>query len=533
MNKKRILALLLALLLSITLIGGCGGNGDAPGGGGDGEAATQDDGPLDLSLPIVDEPITLSVFWPPIGDAVNFITDFNCNPVWQLMEEQTGIHIDWFHGTVEQYNLMISAGDFTDIIMHDQDIGAQYPGGPDQGIEDGVILRLNEYLERYGKYYLPLIDSTPEFRRNSRTDTGNIWGFAMLETNIQGPWMGMSVRQDWLNALGMDTPVTYDDWHTMLVRFRDELDASVPMLLCATGFDWPDAFIAGHGVGRSFFQIDGEVHFGPIEQGYRDHVTMLAQWYAEGLIDQEFATRDHAGREQLITTAQVGAWFTGFWVFCQNRERSIDSDVFHQVAVPPPVRNPGETARLRQTNDNVRGFQTSVTPSSPYRVEAVRWLDNLYSPENIILLNYGIEGQAHEIIDGERIFTDLIVNNPRGMLESTAFFAYAMHHGPMVRIWDRAAYTWHPDWIEAHYIWAEATNCGVIPQQISMTAEEATEFASIMNDIETLVEERSVRFIMGIDDLGGFDEFVSQIISMNIDRAIEIKQAAVDRYYAR
>ena len=529
MKRKNCYILFISTVIMAAILVGCG-NGGPVAPADDAGPAVLADGTLDLSLPIVQEPLTLSAFWHSPTDALNFITDFNDGAVWQVMEEQTGIHINWVHGNLEQYNLMISAGDLTDIILHD---GWEFPGGGDAAIEDGVFLRLNEYLERYGKYYLPLIESTPEFIRNSRTDAGNIWGFAMLETNVQGPWMGMGLRQDWLDTLGLDTPVTYDDWHHMLMLFRDVMGASAPMLLDQTGFEWTDAFISGFHVGRSFFQVDGEVRFGPIEPAYRDFVTMLAQWYSEGLIDSEFATRDTDSRNQLIFTSQTGAWHTGFWMFDFNRENSIDSDVFHQVAVPNPLLTAGDTARLRQTNDNVRGYFTAVWAQSPHRVEAVRWLDNLYSPENIILLNYGVEGQAHVVVDGEIHLTELITNNPRGMIESTAFFVYAMHHGPMVRIWDRAAWSWSDDFIEAHYIWGEATNEGVIPHQISLTADEGTEFASIMNDIETFVEEMAVRFIMGIDDLDGFDAFVSQIENMNIARAIEIKQAAVDRYYQR
>jgi putative aldouronate transport system substrate-binding protein len=66
-----------------------------------------------------------------------------------------------------------------------------------------------------------------------------------------------------------------------------------------------------------------------------------------------------------------------------------------------------------------------------------------------------------------------------------------------------------------------------------MTADEASEYATIMNDIETYRSEMVINFILGLEPLDNYDTFVDTIRSMNIDRAIEIYQAALNRYNAR
>ena len=53
-----------------------------------------------------------------------------------------------------------------------------------------------------------------------------------------------------------------------------------------------------------------------------------------------------------------------------------------------------------------------------------------------------------------------------------------------------------------------------------------------MGDITTFATEFTVNYVMG-NASQSFDEFRAQLKSMNIDRAIELKQAAVDRYNAR
>lgn len=68
---------------------------------------------------------------------------------------------------------------------------------------------------------------------------------------------------------------------------------------------------------------------------------------------------------------------------------------------------------------------------------------------------------------------------------------------------------------------------------LTPSAEESKEFATIMNNINTYTSEMYMQFVVGKKPLSEFDSFVSQIKDYGIDRAIEIKQAALDRYNAR
>ena len=67
----------------------------------------------------------------------------------------------------------------------------------------------------------------------------------------------------------------------------------------------------------------------------------------------------------------------------------------------------------------------------------------------------------------------------------------------------------------------------------SMTEEEVSEYNSIMTDIQTYVDEFKLKFILGTEPLENYPVFVENIKNMNIDRAIEIRQAEYDRYLER
>jgi putative aldouronate transport system substrate-binding protein len=539
-KAKSLLVLLVAAVMMTSIFTGCAtANPTAAPSTSSAATAAPDatatpaptEGSVAGTLPISKDLITLSAFWPAPANVLKTITDFNEASVYPVLEKQTNIHIKWQHGNVEQYNLMINSGDMADIIFA-PDSTYIYPGGGDKAIADGAYLKLNDYLDKYGMWYPKLINSTPDFKRDSRTDSGNIWGFSMVETKIQGAWMGMTARQDWLDELGIAAPVTYDDWYNMLTKFKTEKKASAPLLLPKTLFAWTDNFIAGYQVGAGFYQVDKKIKYGPLEPGFKEFIGMLAKWYKEGLIDKDFATRDAASTDQLKYTAQAGAWFDGFWVLNFNKGLAQDKDTYRQVGIADPVQKAGDVAHLRQTNYNIRNEWTSVSAKSQHPIEAVRWLDNLYSDENHLLLNYGVGDEAYVKKGDKWEPTALLTKNPDGLNMAEAEFRYVMHDGPMQREISRDDVAWTPDELACEATWDKADSAYVIPM-VSLTADEATVNGNVMNDITTYVTESCTKFVMGVEDMSTFDQFVDKIKSMKIDDAIAVQQAALDRYYQR
>jgi putative aldouronate transport system substrate-binding protein len=54
-----------------------------------------------------------------------------------------------------------------------------------------------------------------------------------------------------------------------------------------------------------------------------------------------------------------------------------------------------------------------------------------------------------------------------------------------------------------------------------------------MTDIQTYCDEMMMKFIMGIEPMSNFDQFVAQMEQMGIADAIEVQQAALDRYLSK
>ena len=543
-KAARITAMITACLIAAASFAGCGSSPAAgdPGSGQGSDAAVSKEsgseegnasGPEEISLPLFDQTTEMTMFWGWNAAASKVMKGFEENHVWQEMAKRTNVQLKFVTPPMgqaqEQFNLIMASGDYPDFIWSD---GIVYPGGGDKAIEDGNYLKLNDLIDQYAPNYSRLINSTAEIRKQAYTDEGNLWSFAMIEKDVQGAWLGMVVRQDWLDDLGLQKPVTFDDWEAMLTAFKEKKDCRYPLALSPSG-TYPEcnSMSAGFDIGVSFYQVDNKVKYGPVEAGYKEYITRMNDWYKKGLIDPDFASRDGTQTENFIVTGQYGAWRDGFYMLDVYSAKAQDPK-FHLAAVTTPVKKAGDTAHLRQTNYNVRNLYMSISSNCKHQKEAVKFLDYLYSEDGYILCNYGIEGEGFTYVDGVPTFTDLLANNPEGYGCDVAEQLYALQGGPFNRKWDREMFTYGKDAQECEAIWDGADSAYVLPQ-VTMTADEGDEYATLMGDINTLVAEKTVKFITGAESMDSYDAFVKQIQSMGSDRAIAIQQAALDRYNAR
>lgn len=493
------------------------------------------DGENTTQLPLTDEDITFS-YWVPFKEANAKIMDsFDGVAIFGVIEEWTGIQFEFVHPPLEQeeesFKLMIASQELPDIVEMTYMKATVYPGGPDQAILDGTFLLLNDLVDQYAPNYKKTMDIIPNLANDLKTDAGNLYAFQMIERIVQPAYGGPAVREDWLEDLGIDAPVTIDDWYEMLKAFRDEKGATAPLLIMDAGVPDYYAFGGAYNViyekGDEFYRVDKTVHYSLVEQGFKDYMTTLNKWYSEGLIDQDFLSYDGSGGANTVkklVTGESGALSTGFYRFKNYEEAAADVDPnFKIVGVPYPVQNVGDTCTIRQYNEHVRGDPTFISSACEYPELAVAFIDVNYSDQGYLLCNFGIEGETYEFVDGE----------PEFISKEVQTSIAARHEGPFIRDYARTMFTYKANAISAmDDIW-KGDNSGMMPKTLSMTAEEGSEFNTVMSDIKTYVQEMLPKFVMGVEPLDNFDAFVDKLYEMGIQEMIDIKQASLDRYYER
>ena len=71
---------------------------------------------------------------------------------------------------------------------------------------------------------------------------------------------------------------------------------------------------------------------------------------------------------------------------------------------------------------------------------------------------------------------------------------------------------------------------GTIVEKIIYTTDELDERAIIKNTLDSYVEQMRYKFIVGEVDIDkGWDAYIKELNSMNVERLLEISQTAYDR----
>lgn len=552
---KKGITLLLALIMLFALLSGCGDSETnatptpttTPGSSTQSPSnnETPDDGP-DLSketvLPLVDEKFNMSAFWS-YDTATTYFTDMNDRKITQYIEEITNIHMDYqipAQGMEnETFSLLITSNDWPDILwMNDIPI----TGGPDKWIDDGIILRLNELIDAYAPNYKAMREWSDVHMKETITDVGNIAGMRFV-TSYPGepPWTGLGIRQDWLDQVGLPAPVTIDDWYNALTAFKEQLGKPNSLMLPPTGFYYSSEFVSAFGVGKSFYQENGVVKFGPIEPGYRDYLETIAKWFAEDLIYRDFLTIENnttfwstAGYDEGIISASHTMWpFCADGMITNNRVDAEQQPDFWLTPVNPPQKDENTPAGLAYYQSPVRDY-TFVTTQSTRPDLAVRWLDWRYSWEGAVTCEYGIEGESFDYVDGKPVFKEFMLDTNSDTAADRYTYMY-MGDKPGWYLYDKMWETMsNQNVFIAYDVWATASHDKNIPDGLTMTAEESEVYNRNFVDIETFVQEYTINIMFGnrsLDD--SYDEFVARLKDMGIEDCIAAQQAALNRYNSR
>jgi putative aldouronate transport system substrate-binding protein len=499
---------------------------------------------LTIDLPLTEDDISFTMwhdFVPPLADYMDGMQD---NLVYQTMEERTGVHMEITSVNKDQsataVALLVASGDYPDIW---DGFSTYYTSSIDSAIEAEIIVDLAEYKDLLPNYFT-LVDGNEEYAKETYTDSGAM-GLAYTLNEKQVMESGLVVRQDWLDALNLDTPVTYDDFTEVLTAMHDAYGAT--FWTTYLGDDCIKSISAGFGItaynvgSETYFeQIDGEVVFSPLQEGYLEYVTLMNDWYNAGILYPDFVsgTGTTTCDADLMGSGKISMVATPAGPVDQFYSATDDPD-FNLAAVSRPVKNVGDQVHqgstVVMTSDNGFSVSTAVDPSSEEFEILMKWLDYWYTDEGSLLANYGVEGVTFEYEDGTPVFTDLMTNNPDGIAFTLCMNRYVLFVGSFKNDNTRSQVNYTEKQAELVDVWTQNPGDGsyVYPTAVSLTTEESDAFTASYSDIATYVSSETLGFITGSVPLSDYDSFCDNIRAMGIDELIDIYQAALDRYNAR
>lgn len=482
-------------------------------------------------------------WWLPMeSNLVTVLSTYNDHPVYQKLMENTGVDIEFTHPAVgqekEEFGLLLVSGDLPDIIQSGN-LSNYYTGGVQAAYDDGIIIDLTELVREYAPDYYATISADEKTWREF-TNNDRILAFYTYWEEVNPLAICLALRQDWLDEFGMkaEDMTTYDAIEGYFQAILDNKPGVEPLYLNVSN----NIYYYGHNIHPGWYQVNDQVvYYDSGEQAnYRGWLEQMHDWYAKGFISVDFAS---------YTASDARAHFSAGLVGCFAEPiGNIYSDA--EASGLPVSRSPfwrqqeGDIINVYFPSGLERngGQDTVITTACEDPITAVKLLNYGYTEAGKMLTNYGIEDASYTLdADGKPQYTDLVLNN-ENYGTSVTHLLYRIHWignrkladttcNPNITknekvTADRLLYTDLTDSFNGDYI---------LPKGVSLTTEENAERSTIMSNVETYVKEMRLKFITGavaLDD-ANWEAYLSSLESYGLSRAMEITQAAYDRYMGK
>ena len=491
------------------------------------------------------------------------------------IQEMADVEIEWtvVCGSGDeikaQYLAMLSSGKYPDVIqwVHRYD----YVGDVPQLYADGIIIALNDVIDKYMPNYKALLEANPDVAKALKDDEGRYLYFTPInplntpDERVSATWQGLQGRKDWMENVGIEElPTTIDGWYEMLVAFRD-LDPN------GNGEQDEIPFDAGQSGLRYFMPafdilngayIDpdtGKVGFGEYSQNYKEFLETMNKWYSEGLI-KDIWTEDGSLAPAEVKDAAIYADLAGSWLGLSNyweqrlpqvQEKNPNADF---IAYPWIVDANGVAYGTDYNFSYGDRFTTVITVDCKNVEAAARLIDTMFTEEGTNCTTWGIE-QGDDILtipetawcQGNGTYTvdengvkhetewaNLMTEN----FYDGAFankYRYAMSHVSFPR-WgagDYLAATREPNYVASAKLWGEASNALEYPAAIVLSVDAQKAAAPQLDEINAYINDMTKKFITGEEPLTNFDNYMDQLQKMGIEDLIAAYQAAYDQFMAR
>lgn len=496
-----------------------------------------------VALPISEEKLTYSMFMTMpffVGSLIDSMeTDLQ---LFRTAQEKTNIYFDVtaVNGEAfdEKFQLMVASGDYYDVM----DGMSKYAAGYDAAIDEGICMDIYDLVREYAPNYWNVISQNTDTLAQLVTDEGQMATLGIVYKEANSETQGYLIRDDWLSELGMEIPETYDQLHDALAAFRDNYGAGGMYF----GGVEDERLAYGYECANGDFMVqNGTVVSGYLMDSYYDFLSMVRDWYAEGLIYSDFFTAATGDYDQLMVSNACGVVQGAATSFSTIRAYLTDEEAENfSIAAMAPVKLQADDElhySWNQPNYLKRTDAWSIGTTCADPVPLMGFVNYMFSQDGELLFNYGTEGETFEYDEnGDPQYTDLVINNP----DQPYFFASylyasnaATEYFPAILDVSASYYNFGDAEWAAYELFRTPSNDGSynIPNGVSLNAEENEEYAKLESDISTYVEETVNAWVVGQNTLDqqAFDSFKAQLQQMGIDRMVELKQAAYDRYQSK
>ena len=501
------------------------------------EESTAEEPEITVSYPLTDSGYTFTC-WTTYGPGMeDYLSQIGTFPVFQKSQEVTGVGIEFIpcdqSTQPEKLNLYVASGSMPDVMLA---MSSLYSTGGEGLINDEVAYDLNEFMDLMPNYEQYInTDMDEKTRSNLYTDSGYLPAILTLGAQEN---VGLNIRQDWLDTLGLEIPETYEELENVLLAFKDEYGCRNALYMLQDYGYTNDALANGYDTqisaamnGLHFYQMDGKVMSGDFNDGAKEYLQMLAKWYQEGIFSDDCITLKNVNdNADLIYKDDCGVWVSEADFLTDTYKANAQDPNFKAAPMADVGKEPGQTLHLYSIGRRLEGQSGwSVTTSCTEPGLVCQYMDWFFSKEGRLAANWGTEGVTYELDEqGNPHYTDLILHSTEYPTAKIALTMYTGTPVPCGTSLEASDALLDPVIPEAGEVY-RSNQDGAYTCDFTMTGEEMTEFFSISSDILTKKAEVVAQIVMGEADVSALDDLKAYAEDVGLDRAIELVQTAYDR----
>ena len=547
--KKGLVGGLAVLLAAATVAGcaGCSGGSDGKGGKNGNSDIAVENNCYETGFPIAKERVKLTVMVKDDSNGAGY--DMDKAAITQWMKDEMNVDIEWLvvpggWEVNQQATLAFSSGNMPDILMGMAPLGYEFYW---DYILEGKVQNLAPYVSKYGKNIIKLFKDYPQAEYMCTGYDGNLYMLPMVRSYENDPGRlaeELYINQTWLDNLGLSMPTTTKEFKEVLKAFRDNdpngngIKDEVPLELQE---DLPTGLYGAFGVPvyKDLWYLDDneQVHWAPVEDGYRRALTYYRDLYQEGLIGKDFYNQSITDIMKKIdgSISTVGCFVADGvtrWLSAEQAEQ--------YVVVPPLTDELGNCTWMNQEVEAIWPEWFVVTSNCKYPEIAVRLADYFYSTEGSYTALYGPKGEDNlwnYNEDGKVVFTDE-ENKETRKYEFTP--SYSMPHYRSEEFYDALYVETDESKLSAKervdrrnkeetiekYFPVMAKNS--LPKA-KLSLEDMKKYNAISPDLDDYTWRK--KFLMGEASLENeWDSYIANMKKLGSDDVIGIKQKAYEEY---
>ncbi|WP_299091867.1 extracellular solute-binding protein [uncultured Metabacillus sp.] len=391
-NRKSLLVVLTALMLIIGTLAGCANNKEVEST----SSTSEDNGSKEVTK--------VKVFKSHLGKGTLPGPD---DPHVKKVQEATGVQYELMSTAagsdpVEALNLMFASEDYPDIFRP--------IGGFEQTlISQGAALPLDDLLPKYAPHVWNRIPKEAWDVVRSATPDGKI--YYVPKVNLVTERAAL-IRQDWVEAVGMEMPKTVEEYKELLRAFRDKdpngngKQDEIPTTGREFG-EWMDHLFAIYGVamweGVPEWDIyEGEIQYAGVTKNMKAAISFIRDLYEEKLLDNETFLNKGEVWTAKINNNLVGSWYHLPSKLSERHNAMLAGAPDAYVAGMPLPKAEGFDGYITQKSMGEPEWMIPAA-SEEKAAAALKLLDFFYDPANDEFTTFGIEGAQHKVENGKKI----------------------------------------------------------------------------------------------------------------------------------